>query len=207
MKVRDAGQRRDFSRAGYTPQAAEAIEAGVVEAIAIARSARLRKHFINGWSYPLPDLGEFADHFIFRAIVAASGLGTLTPAEAMYLRPAGDGNGLFNGDGLYRLSLPGPIPVDAFWSLTMYASQGDGRFFLTANPLNRHAIGDRTEGLVRSPDGALDIWISRSGPGGARTANRLPAPQQGRFALTLRAYLPRQELLNGIYRLPPIVPM
>jgi len=131
--VRDMGNGRDFSRAGYTPEAAAAIDAGVAEAAAIARSARLRRDFVDGWSYPRPDLGEFGDHFIFRAIVAVTGLGALNPAEAMYMRAAGDGDGLFEGDGLYRLSLPGPIPADAFWSLTMYESTGDGRFFLTEN--------------------------------------------------------------------------
>ena len=205
IRVRDAGNGGDFSRAGYTPEAVAAIHAGVAEAAAIARSARLRKGFIDGWTYPPPDLGEFGDHFIFRAIVAITGLGALNPAEAMYMRPAGDGDGLFEGDGLYRLSLPGPIPADAFWSLTMYESIGDGRFFLTENPLNRYAIGDRTEGLMRGQDGALDIWIGRSDPGGARTANWLPAPVKGPFALTLRAYLPRPELLSGAYRLPAIV--
>jgi hypothetical protein len=200
MKVRDAGSGRDFSPAGYTPETAAAIDAGVADAAAIARSAGLRKDFIGGWT-----LGEFGNHFIFRAIVATTGLGALKPAEAMYMRPAGDRDGLFEGDGLYRLSLPGPIPVDAFWSLTMYESIGDGRFFLTENRLNRYAIGDRTEGLVRGPDGALDIWIGRTDPGGGRTANWLPAPEKGPFALTLRAYLPRPELLSGAYRLPAIV--
>jgi hypothetical protein len=68
------------------------------------------------------------------------------------------------------------------------------------------SIGDRTEGLAYEPGGALDIWIGRTDPGGARTANWLPAPRQGPFALTLRAYLPRPALLNGAYKLPPIVP-
>jgi len=58
---------------------------------------------------------------------------------------------------------------------------------------------------VRGLDGALDIWIGRSDPGGARTANWLPAPKNGPFALTLRAYLPHAELLSGAYRLPAIV--
>jgi hypothetical protein len=205
VKVRDAGIGRDFSRAGYGPAAAAAIDAGVAEATAIGRNARLRNDFIGGWTYPRPDLGEFGDHFVFRAIVAITGIGALTPAEAMYLRAEGDGNGLFNGDGLYRLSLPRPLPVDAFWSLTMYQAMGDGRFFLTENALNRYSIGNRTEGLVRGSNGSIDIWIGRFDPGGTRTANWLPAPRRGPFALTLRAYLPRQALLSGDYRLPAIV--
>jgi hypothetical protein len=207
VTVRDSGGAHDFSRAGYTPDTAAAIDAGVAQAVALLRSVRTRKQFTDGWTYPRADLGEYGDNIVFRATVAVAGLGALTPAEAMYLRPAGDGQGLFNGDGLYRLSLPRPIPVDAFWSLTMYEAAEDGRWFLTENSLNRYSVGDRTEGLSYGPNGALDVWIGRSDPGGARTANWLPAPRRGPFALTLRAYLPGPALLNGTYRLPPIVPV
>lgn len=93
---------------------------------------------------------------------------------------AGDGHGQFEGDGLYCLHLPEPIPVDAFWSLTMYKALTDGRFFLAENPLNRYSIGDRPTGLVRGPGGSLDIWIGRSDSGGSRTANWLPAPGRDR---------------------------
>jgi hypothetical protein len=48
IRVRDVGNGHDFSRAGYTPEAAAAIDAGVAEAAAIARSARLRKGFVDG---------------------------------------------------------------------------------------------------------------------------------------------------------------
>jgi hypothetical protein len=48
IRVRDAGNGGDFSRAGYTPEAVAAIDAGVAEAAAIARSARLRKGFVDG---------------------------------------------------------------------------------------------------------------------------------------------------------------
>ena len=122
----------------------------------------------------------------------------------MYLRAEGNGGGHVEADGLYHLGLARPLSVDGFWSLTMYEAAGDGRSFLTENPLQRYAIGDRTPGLRRGPGGALDIWIGRTDPGGERTANWLPAPRSGPFALTLRAYLPRAELLGGAYRLPPV---
>jgi hypothetical protein len=204
VAVRDGGRSRDFARAGYTDEAAAAINAGVADAAATLQLSGRRQAFVDGWSYPRRDLGEYGDDFAFRAIVATTGLGALNPGEAMYMRSAGDGHGLFEGDGLYRLSLTEPIPVDAFWSLTMYEALPDGHFFLAENALNRYAIGDRT-GLVGGPGGALDIWIGRSDPGGARTANWLPAPRQRPFMLTLRAYLPRAELLRGTYRLPALV--
>jgi hypothetical protein len=126
----------------------------------------------------------------------------------MYLRPvAEDGRSpIFTGDGPYRLSFAaGQLPpVDGFWSLTMYEATPDGQFFLTPNPIDRYAIGDRTRGLKTNPDGSLDIWIGRSDPGGGRSANWLPAPAKGPFSMTLRTYLPRTDLLDGRYRLPPV---
>jgi hypothetical protein len=71
--------------------------------------------------------------------------------------------------------------------------------------LNRYTIGDRTRGPKRNADGSLDVWISRTDPGGDRTANWLPAPKTGPFSLTMRLYLPRAEVLDGRWRLPAIV--
>jgi hypothetical protein len=67
-------------------------------------------------------------------------------------------------------------------------------------------MGDRTKGLKRNADGSLDIWIARQDPGGERTENWLPAPAAGPYRMTMRAYLPKPDLLTGAYRLPPIQP-
>jgi hypothetical protein len=39
------------------------------------------------------------------------------------------------------------MPVDAFWSLSMYGPSPDGRRFFVDNPMRRYAIGYRTRGL------------------------------------------------------------
>lgn len=204
-RLRRAGARGDFDRAGYSAEDVRAVDAGVTRARALVQTASGRGRFVDGWSYPPPQLGHYGDQFILRAVVAVAGLAALPPEEAMYMRAAGDdGAGLFHGDGLYRFTLARPIPVAAFWSLSMYEATPDGQFFFTPNALGRYAIGDRTPGLRRNPDGSLDLWIGRRDPGDERRANWLPAPASGPFALTLRAYLPKAELLDGRYRLPPI---
>jgi hypothetical protein len=181
------------------------IDAGVRAARTLVESGRGRVKFVQGWNYPQADLGDYGDDYIYRAMVSVLGLGALKPPEAMYMRAAAeDGTPIFKGDGLYRLHLPKPIPVNGFWSLTMYEATPDGQFFLTENELNRYAIGDRTAGLKKNADGGVDIWIGRHDPGGARTSNWLPAPRSGPFSLTLRAYLPRAELMSGAYRVPAV---
>ena len=197
-----------FDPSCFSPAEVAEIEAGVAEARRAARKGGLGgASYIDGWSYPSSRLGDFDQDYGYRAAVALSGLAALPPAEAMYMRAQGHGpRDLMDGSKAWRLHFPAdrPLPVNSFWSLSLYEATDDGQFFFTDNPLNRYAIGDRTPGLARNADGSLDIWIGHDNPGAEREANWLPAPA-GPFALFLRAYLPKRELLDGEYRLPPIV--
>lgn len=196
---------------GFDPQRfssaeIEAIEAGVAKAKVDVRSGG-GPGFIDGWSYPQPGLGDFGQDYRQRASVALGGLAALPPVEAMYMRARGPlPRALFDGRESWHLHFPAdrPLPIHSFWSLSLYEATPDGQFFFTDNPLNRYAIGDRTEGLRTNADGSLDIWIGSASPGPDRESNWLPAPD-GPFALFMRAYLPKPELLNGRYRLPPVV--
>jgi hypothetical protein len=186
---------------------AAAIEAGVEQARSDVRRSGLRgPGFIDGWTYPYARLGDFGQEYAYRASVALAGLAALPPDEAMYMRAKGDlPRARFDGGANWRLHFPaGRLPpVDAFWSLSIYEATDDGQFFFTDNPLGRYAIGDRTPGLKVNEDGSLDIWIGRDRPEGGRSDNWLPAPD-GPFALFMRAYMPKPELLHGSYRLPPV---
>ncbi|MFC4605693.1 DUF1254 domain-containing protein [Rhodococcus kronopolitis] len=141
-----------------------------------------------GWR-TLPDAGRYGVDYLQRAVVARIGLGANVPEESAYsvTRTDADGEPL-RGDRGYRLHFPagGLPPVDprGFWSVTLY---GPDMFFVP-NALQRYAIGDRTPGLVRNPDGSLDLWIGAAEPGAGRS-NWLPAPA-GEFVLMLRSYLP-----------------
>lgn len=178
--------------------------AGIDQARSIARLAEGRTAFIQGWTYTRPNLGDFGQDYLYRALVALSGLAALPVVEAMYLRSQGERENLYWGDGPWRLAIPAQMPVNAFWSLSMYEQTPDGQRFFTENPIGRYAIGDRTKGLKPNADGSLDVWIARTDPGGERSANWLPAPKAGPFSLTMRLYLPRPEVLDGRWRLPAI---
>ncbi|HWA60139.1 MAG TPA: DUF1254 domain-containing protein [Caulobacteraceae bacterium] len=199
--------RFDPSRFGADEIAA--IEAGVAEGRLAARKGGLGgSAFDGGWSYPNARLGDFGQDYEQRASVALSGLAALPPVEAMYMRAeAPDGRDLFDGTQAWRLSFPAGAlpPVHSFWSLSLYEPTDDGQFFFADNPLNRYAIGDRTPGLKTNADGSLDLWIGHEHPGAEREGNWLPAPA-GPFALFMRCYLPKGELLDGGYRLPRVEP-
>jgi hypothetical protein len=171
----------------------------------LAHAVARPRQLIQGWSYLPPDIGNFGTDYDVRAGVALVGLMALPPEEAMYangLRDAQDRE--FSGTHRYRLHLPrGGVPAEAFWSLSMYEAQPDGRAFFADNPLHRYAIGDRTPGLVRNADGSLDLLIQHQQPAEAQRGNWLPAPA-GPFRLAMRAYQPKRELLDGSFRYPGV---
>jgi hypothetical protein len=89
-------------------------------------------------------------------------------------------------------------PVDAFWSLTLYDSDG----FQVANSLNRFAVSSWMP-LKHNPDGSLDLYFQNESPGADKEANWLPAPK-GPFSLTMRLYAPRPDALTGRWN-PPLI--
>ncbi len=168
----------------------------------IARGSRE----MHGWRLPPPAIGNFGGDHALRAAVALGGLAALEPAEALYLSRQVDGQGApLDGAQRYRIRVPaGGVPCEAFWSLSVYERLPDGRLFYADNPIQRYAIGDRTAGLQRAADGSFDIWLQREAPtDAAARAHWLPAPA-GPLQLTLRAYVPKPELLQGRAVLPRI---
>ena len=161
---------------------------------------------VNGWRYPPPGYGRAGerDDFLLRSAgQAMGGIIANDPAEAVYLvnQEDGDGNKLA-GDRRYELrfehdTLP---PVDSFWSLTIYKEDMN----LVPNPANRYAVGDRTAGLQRDPDGALTISIQAESPREGQDANWLPCPAEGTWFLVLRLYRPRPEVVDATWECPPI---
>jgi hypothetical protein len=76
---------------------------------------------------------------------------------------------------------------------------------LVANPLNRYLINSSMLGqLKRDRDGGLTLYVQKDSPGKDKASNWLPAPD-GPFYAILRVYLPKQEMLSGQWRQPPMV--
>ncbi|MFI5000710.1 MAG: DUF1254 domain-containing protein [Reyranellales bacterium] len=198
---------RKFDARAFSEAERGAILAGIAEAQAEIRAAGRRYgKTVNGWNYPERNLGNFGEDYLYRALVALTGLAALEPAEATYLTCNSDEAGRpLDGAGRYLLRFePGsPPPAKAFWSLAMYEVTPEGRAFFTDNPLGRYTIGDRTKGLKTGADGSLEIHLQHARPVADQEANWLPAPA-GPMRLVLRAYEPAEPLLDGGYRVPAV---
>ncbi len=156
---------------------------------------------VNGW-ITMYGCGEPGNGIFLRAACSTVFMGPINvPQEAMYWMTKVDGaDQKLSGTHDYILHFPaGELPPNnAFWSLTM----GDARNHFVQNPLNRYSVSDRS-GLVPNADRSVDIYIQNAAPAG-HESNWLPAPA-GNFILWLRAYLPGQAILDGKYKVPPVV--
>jgi hypothetical protein len=156
---------------------------------------------VNGWT-TMVGCGEPGSGILLRGACAVTFSGPINiPQEAMYWTTKVDGAGQkLSGAHNYLMHFAaGQLPPNnAFWSLTM----GNTKNQFVTNPLNRYSVSDRS-GLAQNPDSSVDIYIQNAAPAG-HESNWLPAPSDN-FILWLRIYLPDQTVLNGTYKVPPVV--
>jgi hypothetical protein len=99
-----------------------------------------------------------------------------------------------DGNTIYRLTVR-DIPVDAFWSLTVYNSEG----YLHPNPYNAYALNSLT--AKKGPDGAINIQF---GGCDRKIPNCLPIMKGWNY--TVRLFRPRPEILDGRWNFPLAAP-
>ncbi|WP_248730380.1 DUF1254 domain-containing protein [Pseudomonas sp. MWU13-2517] len=95
-------------------------------------------------------------------------------------------------------------PADAFWSLTMYEAKTK---LLVPNHKKRYLLNSRMlPNFKLDADGGLTLALQHHEPPKAEQSNWLPAPP-GPFYAVLRIYLPKPEVANGQWQLPPLTPL
>ncbi len=169
----------------------------------IQYKAKHRGVEVNGWQVSFRT-GDFGSNYLLRAAVALTSLGNAVPEEALFFHVFYDADGKpLNGRNKYVLTFPqGALPpVKAFWSLTVYDADTG---YLIENPIDRYTLGDRTKDLVLNADGSLSVYLQTRAPEERLRANWLPVPDRD-FSVTLRCYLPGEEILRLDWRPPRIV--
>ncbi len=194
------GPGRAFDPATIDPATRAAIEAGIKDGAAKLQ-AELAK---TTSSVNLFGTREFLgpDYVMRRAVGAAIGIYGNSKEEAYYTAYSVDANNKpLDGSKRYvlRFSKDQVPPVKFFWSMTMYNLPDR---LLVDNPIERYAIGSRTQGLKTNADGSVDIYLQSASPGGDKESNWLPTPQQGPFFMVLRMYGPEGKLAAGEWQAP-----
>ena len=197
----EPGKRLDFDK--LDPAVKKALESAPEDAQQLMKwKIPMLARVVNGWSMNTDTMGVYGNYYLKRAIVAQVGLGANLPEDAIYPLNLGDETGKpLDGANKYTIHFDKEAtpPVNAFWSLTLYDSEG----FQIANPLNRFAVSSWMP-FKYNPDGSLDLYFQNESPGKDKEANWLPAPK-GAFNLTMRLYGPKAEALTGKWNPPPIM--
>jgi len=120
-------------------------------------------------------------------IGAALGWGGNPDKEALYLNVTPKNN---DGASVYRIQV-GPVPVQSFWSITVYNKDG----FFTPNDLNAYSLNDVT--AQKSEDGSIVVQF---GGCDGKIANCLPTPKDWNYMV--RLYRPEASILDGSWTFP-----
>ncbi|MCB1229725.1 MAG: DUF1214 domain-containing protein [Verrucomicrobiae bacterium] len=87
------------------------------------------------------------------------------------------------------------VPVDAFWSITVYDADG----FLAPNDFDRNSYNNTS--ATPNEDGSYTIHFG----GDPEASNYLPITEGWNY--TIRLYQPRKEILDGTWTFPEIKPV
>jgi hypothetical protein len=111
--------------------------------------------------------------------------------DATYLNVTPSRN---DGSTTYRLNV-GKVPVDAFWSVSVYNADG----YFQPNALNAYSLNNLT--AEKRADGSIAIQF---GGCDGKVVNCLPVVAGWNY--TVRLYRPRPEILNGSWKFPDAQP-
>lgn len=160
---------------------------------------------VNGWRYPPPQEGRFGNDFLRRAAdQSLAGIAANDPAESVYLVNFQDDDGVrFDASQRYTLRFPpgDTPPVDAFWSLTVYAADD---LNLIANSAHRYALTSNSSRLRFYEDEGLTLSLQPDRPSADQDTNWLPTSPDRPWFVILRLYRPRPAALDGSWRCPGI---
>ena len=118
---------------------------------------------------------------------AAIGWGGLPYKAAMYLNVVPKQN---DGKTPYILKVPADVPVDGFWSISVYNKDG----FFEKNKYNAYTLNNVT--AKKNKDGSVTIHFG----GDSKQPNFIPITDGWNYIV--RLYRPKKEILDGSWKFP-----
>ncbi len=156
----------------------------------------LRKAF-NAQASSLSDssslFGVKCDRSYFQnAMGIAIGWGGLQRKDALYIPGKVEKN---DGKTAYKITVPKNVPVDGFWSVTVYNKDR----FMVKNKYNSYSFNNVT--AKKADDGSITLHFG----GDPKSDNYLPIMKG--WVYIVRFYKPREEILTGKWKFPEAVPV
>ncbi|MDM0047420.1 DUF1254 domain-containing protein [Variovorax sp. J22R115] len=120
-------------------------------------------------------------------VASATAWGGSPEQDVIYLAVTPDRN---DGNTIYQLSVK-DVPVDAFWSVTVYNAKG----YIEPNAQGAYTVSSVT--ARKAPDGTVELQFGGCEPA---VANCLPLAPGWNYLV--RLYRPRAQLLDGLWVFP-----
>ncbi|CUH46591.1 DUF1214 domain-containing protein [Ruegeria atlantica] len=176
--VLDAGSSKPFVLPNYDQESFDAVLKAAIE-LGRHVTDSTRMHGRKGEVDPVRQL-----------LGTAGGWGGLPEAQAFYLNVE---PGLPVGE--YKIEVPSDVPVDAFWSVSLYNADG----FFEPNALGAYNINSVTG--ERNQDGSTTVHLGGCDDG---RVNCLPIMEGWNY--TVRLYRAQPEVLDGSWEFPSAEP-
>ena len=126
-------------------------------------------------------------------IGTATGWGGNAPEDATYLTVVPSKN---DGKTVHRLTVKGEVPVDGFWSISIYGADG----YFHKNDQDSYSINN----ITAKKDADDSVTIQFGGCDGT-APNCIPITKGWNY--WVRLYRPRKDILDGTWKFPEAQPM
>jgi hypothetical protein len=148
------------------------------------------ENFDDPNSYPVDACG-LACHY---AYIGIKRLG----AGQFYLIKDKDGEN-YDGGEIYRLHVPPNVPIEQYWSLTVY----DRHAHALVKNVDRASRASNSAEVKKDADGSVDIYLGPKAPAGEES-NWIPTDPARKFELMFRLYGPKKEFFDKAWALPDL---
>lgn len=105
----------------------------------------------------------------------------------------------YDGSKTYRLHVPPNVPVDQYWSLTVY----DRETHALVKNMNRASRASNAADVKKNADGSVDLYIGAKAPAG-KESNWIPTDPARQFEFMFRLYGPKPEFFEKKWALPDV---
>jgi hypothetical protein len=105
----------------------------------------------------------------------------------------------YDGSKTYRQHVPPNVPVEQYWSLTVY----DRDTHALVKNVDRASRASNNADVKKNADGSVDLFVGAKPPAG-QESNWIPTDPARKFELMFRLYGPKKELFDKVWALPDV---
>ncbi|OHX67464.1 DUF1254 domain-containing protein [Flammeovirga pacifica] len=167
-------------------------------------------NWFKSFDFNIPQINEtmvYLDEravWYYEAVSSTKGMVEPTPGYGqIYMTSKRDSKGdLLRADQTYKLTVPADVPVEQFWSVTLYSENTRRPYDNGGDKISDVGINSRRKDVTYNSDGTIDIYIGSECPKGVNPANYLKTVGNDGWFIYFRLYAPKQAFFDKTFQLP-----